>query len=218
MKMKYTLPLIASTSLLALNSCKNPADNTADATVTEAAPEAIVSGGTIYTFTEASSISFVGSKVTGSHGGEFKTFAGNFVVKEGEPQGGKFTIDMNSTSTDNEKLTGHLKAPDFFDVATFPSSEFIVTSFNKKGENAYEVSGNLTLHGVTKNITFPTTVNTSDELIKVSAEFDIKRNDFGITYPGKKDDLIRNEVIIKFDLQAKPASETPLKKHATPTT
>ena len=205
--MKYSLPLLIGTSLLALTSCKNPADETTDAKIGEAEPEATASGGTTYTFTENSSIGFVGSKITDQHEGGFKTFEGSFIVKEGEPQGGKFTIDMNSTWSDNEKLTTHLKAADFFDVESFPSSEFVVTSFSMKGENAYDISGNLTLHGVTKNITFPTTVNTSDESIKVSSEFDIKRSDFGISYPGKKDDLIREEVILKLDLEAKPANE-----------
>ncbi|MGJ8724237.1 MAG: YceI family protein [Roseibacillus sp.] len=205
MKIKYTLPLLAGTSVLALTSCKNPADETADATVSEAAPEATVSGGTTYIFTDSSTISFVGSKVTGSHEGGFKTFKGNFVVKNGEPQGGNFTIDMNSTWSDNDKLTEHLKAPDFFNVASFPSTAFVVTNFAKEAGNTYQVSGNLTLHGVTKNITFPTTASTSEDSIKVSSEFDIKRSDFGITYPGKKDDLIRDEVIIKFNLSAEPA-------------
>lgn len=205
MKLTNTLLLLPSTSLLVLTSCKNPADETVDAKVGEAAEVSTVEGGSVYEFTDNSSISFVGSKVTGSHEGGFKTFDGNFILKEGEPVAGEFTIDMNSTWSDADKLTEHLKAPDFFDVATFPESDFEVTSFERKSDSSYEVSGNLTLHGVTKNITFPTTVDASDELIKVSAEFDINRNDFGINYAGKKDDLIRKEVIIKFDLEAKPA-------------
>lgn len=206
MKKYSLLPIVAGSSLFVLSSCKNPADETADATVTEAAPEAIVSGGTTYAFIEDSSISFVGSKVTGSHDGGFKSFTGSFVVKDGEPQGGEFTIDMDSTWSDNDKLTEHLKAPDFFNVAKFPESKFVATGFEKKGENSYHLSGNLTLHGVTKNITFPTTVETSGEMVSVKSEFDIKRGDFGITYEGKKDDLIRDEVVIKLALEAKPES------------
>lgn len=192
--------------LLALSSCKNPADETVDATVTEAAEVSTVDGGTIYNFTDNSTIGFVGSKVTGSHEGGFKSFDGHFIVKEGSPVAGEFSIDMNSTWSDDDKLTEHLKAPDFFNVATFQQSDFVVTGFSKTSDTTYEVSGNLTLHGVTKNITFPTTVDAGDDLIKVTAEFDINRNDFGITYEGKKDDLIRKEVIIKFDLEAKPAA------------
>ena len=186
MKIKDTLPLLAGTSLFALTSCKDPADSVTDATVSEAAPEATVTGGTVYTFTDQSKIGFTGSKVTGEHSGGFKSFDGSFTVKDGEPQGGTVTIDMNSTWSDDEKLTTHLKAPDFFNVAEFPTAEFVVTDFDKKGDLSHEVSGNLTLHGVTKNITFPTTTTTTDGSVKVMAEFDIDRHDFGISYPGKK--------------------------------
>ena len=146
--------------------------------------------------------------MSGKHDGGFKDFEGKFIVQDGKPQGGSFTIDMASTWSDNDDLTKKLKTSQFFDVPAFPTSEFVVTSFNKKNENAYDISGNLTLHGVTKNITFPSTVETNEDLIKVTAEFDINRKDFDISYPGKKDDLIRDEVIIKFNLEAKPSSQT----------
>ena len=206
MKIKYSLLLVAGTSLLAFTSCKDPADGVTDATVAEPAPEATITGGTTYTFTDQSKIGFTGSKVTGTHSGGFKSFEGSFVVKEGEPQGGSFTINMDSTWSDDEKLTTHLKAPDFFNVASFPTAKFVVTNFDKKGDLSHEVSGNLTLHGITKNITFPTTTTTTDESVKVIAKFDINRSDFGISYPGKKDDLIREKVIIELDLEAEPAS------------
>lgn len=200
------IPILAGSTLLSLSSCKNPADETTDATVDEAKPEAMASGGTVYAFTDSSKIGFVGSKVTDSHEGGFKKFEGSFSVKEGVPQSGQFTIDMTSTWSDNDKLTEHLKAPDFFNVEAFPTSEFVVTNFNQKSETAYEISGNLTLHGETKNITFPATVATEGDTIAVNAEFDINRNDFGISYEGRKDDLIRDEVIIKFDLEARSGS------------
>ncbi|MBK1835183.1 YceI family protein [Roseibacillus ishigakijimensis] len=206
MKLKQNIILASSLSLFALASCKNPADATTDAEVKEAAPAAESTGGTTYEFTDASTIGFVGSKVTGSHEGGFKEFSGHFIVKDGEPQAGEFTIQMDSVWSDADKLTEHLKNDDFFDVPNFPESQFVVTGFEKKSESSYDVSGNLTLHGVTKNLTFPTTVEVNDELITVSAEFDIDRNEFGVDFEGKKDDLIRKEVIIKFELEAKAAS------------
>ena len=66
---------------------------------------------------------------------------------------------------------------------------------------------NVELHGVTKNITFPTTVEKSEDSIHIKAEFNINRQDFGISYAGKKDDLIRDEVVIKLDIKAKPQAE-----------
>ncbi len=192
-----------SAATLALASCSDPAEKTTDATVAESAPVATSSQDTTYSFTQNSAIGFVGSKVTGSHEGGFKKFSGHFVVHNGTPEAGEFTIQMDSTWSDNEKLTGHLKAPDFFDVEQFPVSTFEVTAFTRKSDQQYELSGNLTLHGETKNITFPTQVTQTGDTVRVHAEFDINRKDFGIVYPGKPDDLIRDNVVIKFDLEAK---------------
>jgi polyisoprenoid-binding protein YceI len=220
----HILTLPAALFALSLVSCENPADKTADAAVKEkvekttvttetaATPDAATgttkptAAGTKYVFTPESTIGFVGSKVTGSHTGGFKTFTGHFTVKDGKPVGNdhKVVIDMSSTWSDAEKLTGHLKAPDFFDVEKFPQTVFDVTEL-KAGENGkYTVSGNFTLHGVTKNISFPADVTQGTDTVTIKSEFDINRKDFGIKYEGKKDDLIRDEVVIKLDLTAKP--------------
>jgi polyisoprenoid-binding protein YceI len=206
--MNYSL-LVGSAALFALGlvSCDNPASKTTDATVKDAVTKTDTGaeGGTKYVFTENSKIGFVGSKVTGSHTGGFKTFTGHFTVKDGAPVGNdhKVSIDMSSTFSDAEKLTEHLKSPDFFDVEKFPQSTFDVTELKKDSDTQYTVSGNFTLHGVTKNISFPATVTAAGETVKINTKFDINRKDFGIVYPGKTDDLIRDEVIIELDLEAK---------------
>lgn len=66
-----------------------------------------------------------------------------------------FKIDVNSINTDDEKRDGHLKSPDFFDVATYPSITFKSTSMkaNPKIKNSYILVGDLTMHGVTKKVT-----------------------------------------------------------------
>ncbi len=66
-----------------------------------------------------------------------------------------FKIDVNSINTDDEKRDGHLKSPDFFDVATFPNMTFKSTSMkaNPKIKNSYILVGDLTMHGVTKKVT-----------------------------------------------------------------
>ena len=208
-KATFLIPF-AGILAFALPACDNPADKTTDAKVSdavekkkEAAPESAVK----YVFTDNSKIGFVGSKVTGSHEGGFEKFTGHFTLVDGKPTGNdhKVEIDMTSTWSDNEKLTGHLKAPDFFDVEQFPKSTFDVTSIEASGDG-YSVTGNFTLHGVTKSITFPATVTQEGDTAKINAEFDINRFDFDIKYPGRKDDLIRKEVVIKLDLEAKPAA------------
>ncbi len=208
MKTSFIASPFVALSTFALVSCDNPADKTATAEVSDAvekkeetAPDAAVK----YVFTDNSKVGFIGSKVTGSHEGGFKKFTGHFTLVDGKPAGNdhKVEIDMTSTWSDNEKLTGHLKAPDFFDVEKFPTSTFDVTSITAK-DDGYSVTGNFTLHGVTKSITFPATVSQDGEVAKIQAEFDINRFDFDIKYPGRKDDLIRKEVVIKLALEAKP--------------
>lgn len=212
--MKFAFSTIITCSALALFSCENPADETADAQVSEAVEKSASTGteaGVKYVFTPESKISFVGSKVTGSHTGGFETFSGYFFVEDGAPVGNDhmILIDMKSTFSDDEKLTGHLKSPDFFDVEKYPESKFEVTGIEVGADSESMVSGNFTLHGVTKNITFPATVKMGEDTIEMDAKFDINRKDFGILYPGKTDDLIRDEVVIELDLQAKAETEAP---------
>jgi polyisoprenoid-binding protein YceI len=205
MKPSCILTATTAAAIFALTACSDPADKTADAVVSEPVAEAPAPAeGVNYNFAEGSTIGFIGSKVTGSHEGGFKKFTGHFVLENGKPVAGHFTIQMNSTWSDAEKLTGHLLSADFFDVENHPETTFEVSAFTEKPDGQWELSGNLTLHGVTKNITFPAQVTNDDTTVKIDAEFDINRKDFGIVYPGRPDDLIRDNVVIKFALVATP--------------
>ena len=197
-----------------VSGCANPADDVQEATVGAPVPEPTsaastapaATGNSLMLSPETSKIDFVGSKVTGSHNGGFKAFTGTVDLTE-DGKGVRAMaadIDMASTWSDNEKLTGHLKAPDFFDVAKFPKTTFVSTEIAPGGEKdaTHTVTGNFTLHGVSKSITFPAKVAVSDGSAKVDSEFFINRKDFGIVYPGKTDDLIRDEVVIKLALDA----------------
>lgn len=219
------MPVLGLSSVLFLSNCaEDPSESVPSAEVTPSAEEAsapetpeapeptpaeTAAEAVTYTFTEESKIGFVGSKVTGSHEGGFEKFSGSFVVEGDKPGQGPHTIeiDMTSTWSDAEKLTGHLKSPDFFDVEKFPTSTFALNSVEPgEGENQYTLSGDLTLHGVTKKISFPATVVKKDDgSITLDAEFSINRKDFEITYPGKPDDLIRDGVVIKLAMVAKAA-------------
>lgn len=196
----------ALTLIAGLVACSNPADNVTEAEVTSAkeVSEGVIAGKK-YVATTDSKIGFVGSKVTGSHSGGFETFTAAIHIENGEPvpNGTNVEIDMDSTWSDSDRLTGHLKNADFFDVPTFPTSNFVTTDI-KKGAAGYDVTGNLTLHGVTKSISFPADIQISEDQVKVSAEFFIKRFDFDIKFPGKTDDLIRDEVVLNLDITATP--------------
>lgn len=164
-------------------------------------------GGTSYKFSNADSkIEFVGAKVTGKHDGSFGAFSGSISVPGGDATKGTVSvkIEMASMTTDNEKLTTHLKSAEFFDVAKIPDAKFTSTAIKTGGDKgaSHTVTGNLELHGVTKSITFPATIKASDGSVEVSAEFGINRKDFGIVYPGKPDDLIKDEVLLKLNIKA----------------
>lgn len=211
--MKNTIISLAGLTTLALVSCENPADKSNKAETSEAkAVSTEPAAGKKWTFTENSTITFVGSKVTGSHTGGFKKIDGHFFVTSDTlaSSGHEVVIDMSSTYADAEKLTGHLKSPDFFDVEKYPKTTFIATGLKAEAgpsDSTHILTGNLNLHGVEKSIDIPVKVAKSGEQIDIDADFFINRFDFGIKYPGKTDDLIRKEVVIKFDLTAKPAAE-----------
>jgi len=203
--------------------CSNPADKVPAANVssntnvpTEAAqsPGAPASAERSYVIAlENSSIEFVGSKVTGHHNGGFKKFAGEFKVADGKlaNSGNKVVIDTTSLYADNERLTGHLKSPDFFNVAQMPTATFETTAITPQATNSL-VTGNLTLHGVTKQISFPAKIQVSDDAVEIGADFFINRFDFNIKYAGQANDLIRKEVVLKLKVKAMPTQASPKAK------
>jgi polyisoprenoid-binding protein YceI len=196
--------------LIATTGCEDPSAgkpkaqvDSAKPTTTAAATAATGKAVKLQLKAESSKVEWVGSKVTGKHEGGFKGIKGFVESKDGKIEGGKVSveIDMTSVYSDNDKLTGHLKAEDFFHVEKFPQAKFESTQVKKGGEGAsHTVTGNLTLRGETKSITFPATIAIGDEALTVKAEFSINRKDFGIAYEGMKDDLIRDDVVIKLDL------------------
>lgn len=203
--------------LISLSGCEDPTKDKPKATVSSAAPAqtqaaapaqaaAPSTGETLSIDAAASTIGFAGSKVTGKHEGKFEKISGSISLAGGKAEGGKITIeaDTSSVKTDAEKLDEHLKSPDFFDVAKFPKATFTSTEIKAGGDNGatHTITGELELHGVKKTITFPATITEGPDAISGTAEFVINRKDFGIVYPGKQDDLIRDDVLLKLSLKA----------------
>ena len=141
-----------------------------------------------------SSIGFVGAKITGDHSGEFKKFSGTASVADGKLTGLKATVDMSSVEADNVKLTSHLLSPDFFDVGSFAEATFT----SSKIEDG-KISGVLDFHGIKNKISFPADIKVEGENVKINAKFNINRQLWKISYPGKKDDLIKDDVLIKIN-------------------
>jgi polyisoprenoid-binding protein YceI len=179
--------------------------------VAPAEAPAPATGAPTYTFSQdGSTLAFVGAKVTGKHDGSFKLFSGTITVPDADITKGTVALEVDTTSvvTDTEKLTTHLKSPDFFDVAKFPKATFTSTSVaadTSKG-GTHVITGNLDLHGVTKSISFPATVRLTANGVEADAEFAINRKDFAIVYAGMPDDLIKDDVLMKISLRAKPGT------------
>lgn len=196
--------------LSVLLACSSEVDNQPAAEVTTPvaapapapapAPEAAAPAGDgLAVKVDASSIGFVGAKVTGDHEGGFKGFEGSLSVADGKPTATSFTIDMNTTWADAGKLEGHLKSGDFFDVENHPQASFTSSSITA-GEGGYTVVGTLNFVGKEAEITFPAAIEVGEGSAKATAEFTIDRTLWGVTYPGKPDNLIKDEVLIKLDL------------------
>ena len=114
------------------------------------------------------------------------------------------TFDMTALASDNERLTGHLKSDDFFATAAHPTAAFVSTRIERpaRGGGQSQVTGDLTIRGTTRSITFPARLRVTERGVQVSAEFTIDRQNWGISYRGMADDLIRDDVLIRFDLSA----------------
>lgn len=143
-------------------------------------------------------IQFIGTKTNGKHEGGFKTLTGTAL---GTNSGLKIDIDidMDSLYTDNKDLTSHLKGPDFFGVKANPKARFASTRIEKSGD-VFNVTGELTLCGKVKAITFPAKITLTADTFTLHAEFKVNRHDLGITH-GK--DMIDADVVMKITLTAR---------------
>lgn len=139
-------------------------------------------------------IGFVGTKPDGKHEGGFKTITGTVSYDAADLTSTEISlnIDANSLWSDDEKLTTHLKSPDFFDVRKFKDATFTTTQV-AKGEAAgeYKITGDFTLRGVKKSITFPAKISVKNGVLSFSSNFSINRADYGMSYgAGKIDDAV----------------------------
>ncbi|MBN8576423.1 MAG: YceI family protein [Cytophagales bacterium] len=206
--MKKLIVMWVAGVMLAACTPKNPEGEKAQ--TTESAAVTAADGTPVALNLGASKVIWTGSKVSGSHTGTVTLKEGTLYIKEGKVTGGNFVADLNTINdTDMQgeykgKLEGHLKAPDFFDVANFPEATFEITNVAEGAEaGKVTISGNLTMRGVTKNVTFSATVTEATEnSVKATADFNVLREDWGLVYTGMADDLISKEFNLKIELVA----------------
>ena len=148
------------------------------------------------------------SKVTGS----FTGFEGTISFDEADPASASAsaTIQMASVDTSDEKRDGHLRNPDFFDVEQFPTMTFVSTGMKADGDD-WILTGDLTLHGVTKAVELELEYNGSiddpwgNNRAGFSAEGEIDRREFGITWNNTLDKgglAVGNDVEISLEIEA----------------
>ena len=148
--------------------------------------------------------------------GRFDKFTGTVDIDDANPANDKINVDIDAASitTENDKRDGHLKSPDFFDVAKFPKITFVSKSAKAAGPGAVDVTGDLTIHGVTKPVTlhvtdisapFPSPMDKKNHR-GASATATINRQDFGVKWNapvgGKAGDVaVSDEVKIQIDAE-----------------
>ncbi|MCE3278864.1 MAG: hypothetical protein K0S44_1055 [Bacteroidetes bacterium] len=193
-----------------------------NATITEEQKASEITGQTFSIDTANSKIRFIGYGVGKNHPGKFKVTSGTVAIKENQITGGEFVINIRSMEMEEKgdmyenKLRPHLLSGDFFDAEKFATAKFEITHVEPykaddkdtsivKGAN-FNVSGNLTIKDVTKNITFPAHVDLDATTLKAKADFDINRTEWKMNYGNDKtlgDKFISEKVNIEFDLEAK---------------
>lgn len=223
--MRKSLPIILAILLSAgAVACKDPSKSVPAAEVGETAPaeaaaveeapaeeaEATTVTETIALTAENTKVEFVGSKVTGKHDGGFNEIEGSLVLAQPlDKTTANVTVQAASVWSDAEQLTEHLRSGDFFEVETYPTATFNLTSIAAEAneDGTRQVNANLTMRGVERPISFPASFDVSDDKVEISAEFSINRKDWGIVYAGQADDLIRDGVILKLSIDAERAGE-----------
>lgn len=121
--------------------------------------------------------------------GNFKSFDASITSSKPDFSDAVFemTADVSSVNTDNDMRDGDLKSDHFFDAAKYPKITFKSTAIQKVSDKAYKLTGDLTMHGVTKQVTFDMTLNgvgknmrTQKPLAGFKVTGTINRNDFGV--------------------------------------
>lgn len=171
----------------------------------------------IYTVDEGKSVlKWHAEKVTGEHYGTVNIKSGHLELDGKNIKSGTFIIDMPTIKVDdledkewNAKLTGHLNSDDFFNTTKHKVAALDITEVKALGGNEYMLSGDLTIKGIKKPISFPATLDITDKTVKGKGTLKIDRTDYDIKYRSGSyfedlgDKMIYDEFEIDVDIVAK---------------
>jgi polyisoprenoid-binding protein YceI len=165
--------------------------------------------------TAASNVKWLGKKVTGQHNGTIKIQDGELTAAGSNLIGGNIVINMasikNEDLTDpefNGKLIGHLKSPDFFSTDSFPTSTFVIKNVKDGTDGKKNVTGDLTIKGITNEITFPADIKADSTTLKGTGKAVLDRTKWNIKYgsanfiKGIGDKAINDEFELEFNITA----------------
>jgi polyisoprenoid-binding protein YceI len=147
-----------------------------------------------------SSIGAIGAKVTAKESIDVRQFEGRIGLDGDEVVAVSFAARIDSLTTNKEKLTAHLMKEDFLFAEKYPYATFVSTEVKQGSATAghtHTVTGDLTIRGKTKRVTFPATVSITPTEVTAKTEFVVNRQDFEVTYPGKPDDLVQDSVVLQ---------------------
>lgn len=166
-----------------------------------------------------SKVGWTGKKVAGQHNGTVSVKSGQVDLEGDTLKGGEVLIDMSSIKNEdlkdpefNAKLTGHLKSDDFFGVEQHPTSKFKISSIKAlkgKKDATHEISGDLTIKGVTHPVSFPAKIEVKDGTASAKGKLKIDRTKYNVKYGSGKffenlgDKMINDEFELDLDLKSK---------------
>jgi polyisoprenoid-binding protein YceI len=142
--------------------------------------------------------------------GRFTQFSGTITVDRDNLENSSVdaTIDVGSVSTYNDKRDTHLKSPDFFDAANFGTITFKSKSWKKTGDGTFDVTGDLTIHGVTKEVVLKVDLlgfgpgMMGAQLSGWDASVTLNRSDFGVKGPAVLATALGNDVAVAITVEA----------------
>ncbi|MCE7056106.1 YceI family protein [Algoriphagus sp. AGSA1] len=139
--------------------------------------------------TTESTITWTAKKVTGQHHGKVPITSATLDYEDNRILGGNFEMDMTSLTVEditdpgmNKKLSDHLKSDDFFSVEKHNKSMFKITDAKTSDGKAYQITGDLTIKGITKPVTFPATVSVSGGKITATGKLTFDRTHYDIKF------------------------------------
>ncbi|MDX8341114.1 YceI family protein [Draconibacterium sp. IB214405] len=159
--------------------------------------------------TKASKVYWTGKKVTGEHTGYLNLAGGEVFVEGNDVTGANLSLDLTSIEVTDlqgewkDKLVGHLKSDDFFSVEKHPVGNFKITSVKND-----KVTGDLTIKGITNEVSFPAEIKVDGKTLSASGTASIDRTKWDIKYNSGSffsdlgDNMIKDEFEIKFELKA----------------